>query len=196
MKTLEQRIRFKAIKSGIILGFSLLFIAIGSFYFLTEIAKTAILVLIGPLAFSYILPIVLVILFCFNMRKTIGGYWTLRQATTGIFIMFAIAYAIQSIGRDLVFAKFIEPDMVHKTEVAAINATTLMMTNAKIPQQQIDANVAKLKGDFEMRQNVTVGSVVQSIVFSIIFIFVMALIFGVLFKKEPPMYETVIEEVS
>ena len=196
MNTLEQRIRFKAIKSGIILGFSLLIISIAAFYFLTQVAKTAVLFLAGPSVFSFVLPILLVVLFCFNMRKTIGGYWTLRQATTGIFIMFAIAYAIQSIGRDLVFAKFIEPDMVHKTEVAAINATTLMMTNAKIPQQQIDVNVAKLKGDFELKQNVTVGSVVQSVVFSIIFIFVMALIFGVLFKKEPPMYETVIEEVS
>jgi hypothetical protein len=196
MNSLEQKIKINGIKSGLLLGLILTALGIFSFYFITVMAKSAMLFLIGPSIFSLIIPIILVVLFCFDARKRIGGYWDFKQATTGIFIMFFTAYMFQTIGRDLIFAKLIEPDMVQKTQAAAINATTSMMQKAHIPQAQIDKNVANIQKDFNDQKNVSTGKIVQSIAITIIFIFVLAIVFGAFFKRELPVYTSSIDETE
>jgi len=193
MNQLDRTIRIAFVKNGLLLGLLLLTLSIFSYYFVTQMAKSAMLFLIGPMVLSLILPIGLVVLFCYYGRKSIGGFWTLRQATTGIFSMFIIAFVIQTLGRDVVFAKFIEPDMVTKTENAAISETTAMMQENHIPHQQIEKNVTDLKKDFEVQKNVSVGKTVQSFAISTIFIFVLALVFAALFKKESLVYPDQVE---
>jgi len=190
MDNLEQIIKTTFIKNGLWLGLLLLALSIFSFYFITEISTSPILFVAAPLVFSFVIPIALVIVYCFYGRRMIGGYWTFKQATTGIFIMFLVAYAIQTIGRDFVFARIIEPHMVEKTEQAFLKAAAIIRKQPGTNQKQMDANEADVKKNFEEQKHVTVGKTVQGIAISIIFIFVLAVIFGALFKKEPPVYST------
>lgn len=192
---IDQKLKKIAVINGLIMGAALLAFNIIAFYFITGVASTAVMFLIAQIGFSFILPIALVILFCFRTRMQIGGYWSFRAATTGLFIIFLIAYAFQTIGRDLVFAKFIEPNMVQKTETAALNETTLVMQKGKVDQKLIDKKVAELKKDFGSQKPITVGNVIQSLVFSIIFIFIFALVFAALFKRELPQYAGTGEEI-
>ena len=154
-ETLEQRIRMVFIKNGLWLGLTLILLSVASFYFITEISKSPFLFVAAPLVFSFVLPIIAVLLFCFFGRKKIGGYWSLRQATTGIFIMFAIAYIMQTIGRDYLFAKVIEPNMIEKTEKAFLNAAAIIRAQPGANQKQLDENTAEVKKNFEDQKNDT-----------------------------------------
>jgi len=185
MDNLEKRIKINGVKNGVLLGLILLTLSIFSFYFITSIAKTFTLILLGPIFFTFVIPVIIVALLCFNFRKSIGNFWTFRQATTGIFIMFILAYAIQTIGRDVIFAKLVEPDMVKKTQAAFINASTSLKSRTGADQKQIDQNIAEIKKGFNEQSNVTTAKFIQGLAISIIFIFVFALIFAALFKRDP-----------
>lgn len=117
-----------------------------------------------------------------------GGYWNFKQATTGIFIMFIVAYAFNTIARDLIFAKFIEPDMIKKTEAAVINSTQAMMEKSGIDQAKIDSKIAEAQKQFDEQQHLSIGKILSGIGTTIILIFVVALIFGAMLKKDPPLF--------
>jgi hypothetical protein len=188
MENLDQKIRKQSFQYGLILGAILLVLGIFSFYFIIGMTSSFWLVIFGPFIFSIILPIIVVVFFCLDIRKKVGGYWSFKQATTGIFIMFFMAYVVQSIGRDVIFAKFIEPNMVQKTQEAVMNATTAMLEKTGADQAQIDDKKASIQKQFDQQTNVTVGKVIQGIAITIILIFVLALIFGAIVKKDPPLF--------
>jgi len=186
MNDIEQRIKINGVKNGLLLGVIITALSIGSYYFITSGSASPILFVAAPIFFSVFIPIFCVVFFCFNARKQIGGFWTFKQATTGIFTMFLIAYLVQFIGKDIVFDKVIEPGNIQKTQTAAINAKTTILKQRGNSQKAIDSDIGEMKKDFSQQQNVSVGSTIQGIVISILFIFLLALIFGSLFKKDPP----------
>jgi hypothetical protein len=188
LETLEQKIKINFIKNGLWLGLILVGFSVLSFYIITMVTKSPIIFVVAPIIFSFALPIIVVLIFCFYGRKKIGGYWTFKQATTGIFIMFCCAYVVQTVGRDLIFARVIEPHMVDKTEKAYLAASAIIRAQPGTNQKQLDANQAEVKKNFDEQKNLTVGMFIQGVLFSIIFIFVLALIFGALFKREAPVY--------
>ncbi len=183
---LEQRIRTIFLKYGIVLGFILLALDISSYYIITRITTSPVLFVAVPIFFSLFIPIFLTVFFCFTGRKKLGGYWTFKQATTGIFIMFLVAYLVQFIGKDIIFNKLVEPNNVVNTQNAAVAAKTALMKQRGDTQKVVDKSIADMKKDFAAQQNTTVGSTIQGIVFSILFIFLFAVVFGALFKKLPP----------
>jgi hypothetical protein len=185
MDNLEKRIKTNGVISGLLLGVILTALSIFSYYFITAITNSPVLFVVGPIILSVFIPIFVVVLFCFNFRKKIGGYWTFRQATTGIFIMFLAAYLVQFAGKNLLFDKVIEPNNVQMTQNAAINAKVAILKQRNTDQKVIDKNVAELKTDFNQQKNLTIGNTIQGIVFSILFVFLFSLIFASLFKKEP-----------
>jgi Protein of unknown function (DUF4199) len=191
--SLEQEIKVNGVKNGLLLGLILTTLSILSFYFITT-TKSATLFVAAPIIFSLFVPVFFVVIFCFNMRKKIGGYWTFKQATTGIFVMFITAYLIQFIGKDLIFDRVIRPDNVQMTQNAAINAKATLMKQRGDNQKLIDKSTADLKKDFSQQNNVTIGGIIQGMIFSVLFIFVFALIFGSLFKKDGPVYATPLDE--
>lgn len=185
MENIEKLIKKVFTKNGLLLGLILLGLSIFSFYFITSINSSPILFVAAPLIFSFVIPLTLLIAFCFNGRKRIGGYWNFKQATTGIFIMIFMAYIIQTIGRDLIFANLVEPHMADKTEKAFLNASAIIRKQPGANQKQLDQNEADVKKHFDEQKHVTILSKVQEITITIIFIFVLALIFASLFKREP-----------
>ena len=189
MTQLENTIRRASSIRGLILGVALLAVSILSFYILTSDTGNAWLIVFSPIIFSVFIPIVIVLLFCFNLRKIIGGYWTFKQAVTGIFIMFILSYAVQVIGRDVVFARVVEPNMVAKTQTAMLKATTTMLKKSGANQATIDQKRADIQTQLSEEKNITVGSIIQGYVITVIFLFVFAVIFGAILKKNPPEYQ-------
>jgi hypothetical protein len=186
---LEQRIKNVFLRYGIMLGLILLALSILSYYLITRATTSPVLFVAIPIFFSLFIPIVLTVFFCFNGRRKLGGYLTFKQATTGIFIMFLIAYIIQFIGKDIVFNKFIEPNNIVNTQNAAIKAKTALMKQRLDAQKVIGNSINEMKKDFAIQQKTTIGSTIQGIIFSILFIFLFALVFGSLFKKVPPEFD-------
>lgn len=181
--------RKNALFSGLALG-AVLFV-LGTIVYYIIIASTSIWVIsMVPIFISVILPIIVAILMGIDLRKKAGGYWNFKQATTGIFIMFIVAYAFNTVARDLIFVKLVEPEMVQKTEDAIINSTSSLMEKAGTDQTTIDTKVAAIQKQFDEQKNISVGKTLQGIGTTIILIFVVALIFGAFLKKEPPLFTT------
>ncbi len=184
----DKFIRITGLKYGFVLGVVLLAISIISFYVTLSFATKPVLFIMTPVAFTFILPIIAVILICFRFRKRIGGYWVIKQATSGIFIMFLVTYGIQTIGHDFIFAKLIEPNMSEKTVAATNTAANKMKKSPKVDKRKIDDNLAQITKNLELQKNITVFQVVSGFAINIILIFVFALIFGALFKRDPPIF--------
>jgi hypothetical protein len=144
----------------------------------------------APIIFRIFIPIFLTAFLCFSGRNKIGGYWTFKQATTGVFVMFLIAFLVQFIGKDLIFDKLIAPDNIQKTQNAAIGFKTMILKQKGISNQAIEKDNAEMRKDFVSQGSNTIGEIIRGIIFSILFIFILALIFGSLFKKDPPAYPT------
>jgi len=193
MENLNQQIRKNAITSGLILGLITLVLGIFSFYFITGMTTSFAMIIGAPIIFSIIIPIVMVILFCIDMRKKIGGYWIFKQAVTGIFIMFLVAYAVQTVGMNFIFAKVIEPNMVQKTQDAMTNATTAMLEKTGADQATIDSKIADVQKQFDSQKNVSIAKTIEGIAISIILMFVVALIFAAIFKKDPLRFDATAE---
>ena len=193
-QTLEQKIKKAAVPSGLIYGIVSLVMAIAAFYYIVGVASSLVGLTVVPFILSVIVPIAAAVFLTLDLRKKIGGYWNFRQAVTGIFIMFFVGFWVSYLGRDFLFAKLIEPDMVTKTENAFIAPMTKMMEKSGADQDKIDQQLDKFKQNFESQKVVTVGSVVKNVTIAIILTFVFSLIFAAIFKKEPPLFDVPIEE--
>ena len=148
----DRKLRIDAIIKGFILGLIMTAFSIFSFYFITALTEKMDLIVAGPYIFSIILPIVVTVLFALNMRKKIGGFWTFRQAVTGIFMMFLISYAIVSIGRDLIFGKLIEPNMAQKTEVVMIKVRSQALKSSGASDKEINNQLVELRKEFDTQK--------------------------------------------
>jgi hypothetical protein len=188
--TIDSQIKKNGLISGLVLGAVLFVLGLFAYYIMISATSFWTVVLVPGLV-AFIVPVVISIFMSLDMRKKIGGYWSLKQATTGIFIMFIMCFVVQTIARDAIFAKFIEPDMVTKTENAIIDATTSKMESSGVEQSKIDDQTAKMHKQFDDQKNVTIGKRIQGYGVSIVLLFVLALIFGAIFKKEPPLFDVI-----
>ncbi|RYY33129.1 MAG: DUF4199 domain-containing protein [Sphingobacteriaceae bacterium] len=184
----DSTVRKAAVAPGLILGVVSSFLGIFSFYFTTTMTASMWLIIFSPLIFSLIIPIVVAIFLIKDLRKKIGGFWSFKQATSGSFVVFLVSFAISFIVVNLLFAKVIEPDMIAKSRDATVNSVTAMMEQANAPQESIDKSIADIDKKFDEQKEVTIVSSLKSIGIAIIVLFIISLIFGAIFKKEPPKY--------
>jgi len=189
MSQLENTIRRAALIRGVILGVILLVLSIASYYVLIYTSASALQLIVIQVVFSFVVPLIVALLFSFDLRKKIGGYWTLRQAVTGIFIMLVVNYAIQIVGKDLLFAKFVEPNMVQNTEAVMMKATTESLKQSGKSPADIAQKKAEIQKKLDEDKNITPGGMIQGYVFTIILLFIPALIFAALLKRDPPEYQ-------
>lgn len=176
-----------ALYNGLALGAALF--VLGTIVYYILIGTTSMWVItIVPTIISVIIPILLAVFMSLDLRKKMGGYWSFKQATTGIFIMFIVAYALNTIARDLIFAKFVEPDMIKKTEAAVLNSTQTMLEKSGVDQATIDRKIADAQKQFDEQEHLSIGKILSGIGTTIILIFVVSLLFGAMFKKDPPLF--------
>jgi ABC-type antimicrobial peptide transport system permease subunit len=183
----DKKIKKQALIQGLFLGLVISAISITYFYFMVTVAKSAVVITFGSMVFSYLLPLAAAALFSLNLRAKIGGLWTMRQAGTGIFIMFFVSYLMVFIIKDQLFAKVAEPNMVPKTETAMMNALNKLKDETTKPEEkkEADAKIIEMKKAFDAERTVTIGQQIQSLGISIIFLFVLSIIFAAFFKREP-----------
>lgn len=193
---INKPLRINAIKKGVILGLILLGLNIFSFYFITGMTKAAALIVAGPFLFTILIPLAATIFLILDMRKKVGGYWSFRQATTGVFIMFMVSYILLSVGRDLVFAKFIERNMVQKTEAVMLEVKASSMKLAGARPADINKDSADLKKEFDSAKTPSLSETVQAYIVNTLFLFVMAIIFAAIFKKEGAFEPVVFENTD
>ena len=183
MQTLEQNIKKNGFKNGLILGVVIAILNILSFYLITATSISAMLFILAPIVCRAVIPMIVLLLLCFRVRKNVGGLWTFKQATTGIFIMLITAYVINLAGKDLLFDKVIEPNSVEKTKTAAIAVKASNMKERGFTQDKINAAIADMKNDFIQKDSVSLGNFITENVFIILFLFVFALIFASLIRN-------------
>ncbi|WP_183561259.1 DUF4199 domain-containing protein [Mucilaginibacter sp. SP1R1] len=183
----KKQLRKVGITFGLLLGLALTILSIVSFYIMIS-TSSVIVISSVPFIFSIVFPIILVVILCFNFRKNIEGFWTFKQAATGIFIMFFVAFAVQFLLRDQLFARVIEPNMVEKTQTAMTSAVTSFLEKSKASQDDIDKKMDDIQKQFDAQKNVSIGKQIEGVGISIIFIFVIAIIFAAFFKKEGQVY--------
>jgi hypothetical protein len=181
--TLDQTVRKEGFKAGLILGLITTFLNILSFYIITWPSVSALVFIVVPIVLRAFIPMFAVLFLCFAIRKNVGGLWTFKQATTGIFIMLMVAYLFNLAGKDLLFDKVIEPNSVEKTQMAAINAKAANMKEKGAGQDKINASIADMKKDFVQGESFSIGGFVIENAFIILFLFVFALIFASLIRN-------------
>jgi hypothetical protein len=183
----DSGIKKKGLVKGLILGCIVVIVNILSFYYMTGTVEShPLLVLPGSFIFTIVIPLIAIILFTLSIRKSIGGYWSFRQAVTAIFIMLFTTYIMLTIGRDILFVKLVEPNMVQK--IGAVMMESRMrkdqldgMSSAKIIQ-----DLAFEKKNFSVQVDNGQWAIVESIPENILITFVLAIILSAVFKKEPP----------
>jgi len=183
----KKRLRTTGITFGVLLGVVLTVLSIISYYIILS-ATSVVLISSTPFLFSVLLPIILVVVLCLNFRKMVGGWWTMREAATGIFIMFFTAFVIQFALRDQLFAKVIEPHMAERTQAAMTASVSKFLMEKKTSPDIIKKKLDEIHQEFEAQKDVTLGRQIVSLGFSIIFMFVLAIIFAAFFKKEAQVY--------
>jgi len=180
----EAAIKKEGLFKGIIWGVILLALNIFTFYYITSITKDPVMIFFGMGAFSFILPLAFSVVFTIQMRQKMGGFWSFRQAVRGVFTMLIVGYIIMVIGRDGIFANFVEPDMVTKTEKAIHDSERLRYKQQGLSEDKAAAKIAENEKQFGPKGKATVFSIVESYIITIILLFVLSLGFGLIFKRE------------
>lgn len=184
---LSAEIRKKAIQPGIILGIVSLALSIFTFFFIIEIVSSPIMMVVSPLLFAVVIPIIITVFLMLDLRKKIGGFWSFKQATTGAFVIFIVAYAISYVG-NLVYTRVIDKTVVERMSATMLDGTERMMENANAPQEKIDEAMDNAKKQMEEQKNLTVTSVTKGLLIAIVMYFILSLIFGAIFKREGVRY--------
>jgi hypothetical protein len=178
-----------SIINGLVLGAALLAFNIISFYLITTIIKSPLGVIGVPYLLNLILPIPCAIIVVYKLRVQMKWEWNFRIATSGIFIMFLASYIVINIGRDLIFAHLVEPNMGQKIEQTLLEATPVALKKANATDKQIADKEKEISEQFKAQSKVTVGQQIESHVIYIILLFVVALVFGALFQKPSRSYD-------
>lgn len=187
MQDLNRRIRIKGAIYGTILGAVILSLHILSYLIMVKLSTPLWVTAFSPLLFTNVLPVVAAVLLCLHLREKIGGYWSLREAASGIFAMFLTSYLIFFFGF-LLFSKVIEPatDINLQNKIESVKAAIRKEQGTSL--QHINEETKALRKDFNARQNAGVWGFVQSFGIVIVLLFIASLIFGALFKNDEPVY--------
>ena len=183
----EQReMQKKAALSGLLFGVILLCIGIPALYVIAQASSMAV-VIGSPVLLSFIVPILLAVFFCISLRKQVGGYWSFREATGGIFVLFITAYLLYSAGSH-VHTHYIDKKIAQEVKENVLNVTTTFASKQNIPAEELDEKIDEMKENMEEEKNPSTGKLIQSVLFSIIILFIGALLFAAIFKKEEPLF--------
>jgi hypothetical protein len=187
MQNLNRRIRIQGAIYGVVLGMIILVLHIASYLIMVKVNTPLWVTAFSPLIFTNVLPILAAIILCLKLREKIGGYWHLRQAASGIFVMFLVSYLLFFFGF-LLFSKVIEPatDLNLENKIEATKAA--IRKDQGVSLQHIEQETKGLRKDFNDRQNSGVWGFIQSFGIVVVLLFLASLIFGALFKNETPAY--------
>ena len=179
-----REIRKDALLHGLILGLILLLIDIAELHGFAFSRSTFFIMFVYVLS-SILMPLTAVIILITRLRTKVGGYWTLRQATSGIFITFIIAYLSSSFGTLLSF-KIIPSSVNHAAKTNFVDAIRSLLESIKAPQEKINDTVTSIGQRFDATEAINASSIFTNLIFLVIILFVTAFLFASIFKRELP----------
>lgn len=135
------------------------------------------------------------IFFTIDLRKKVGGYWNFRQALKGIFLMAFVAVIVSTVV-NYVFYKFVEPGAFAKISGFIEEGMTKTFENMGLDADAADAEVAKAVEGMKAQFDPTPLDVLKNLAIGTVIAFVMSLIFAAIFKKEPPIFAPVEDDVD
>lgn len=177
-----KEIRKDAFTNGLILGAILLVLDVLALYILAH-SQSILLVFFAYLFGYLVIPIIAAVILIKRLREKIGGYWNLRQATSGIFIIFLSAYLISSAGSFL-FVKYIQPQITVDAKNNFTNLITAFLSKINAEPDKIDRIVEDIEMQFNAIGHTSLSAVASNLFTSIIILFITALIFASIFKRE------------
>lgn len=196
MEDIDRKIKKNGALCGIALGVFILLLNLFSIYFTVFIASSLLVIaIIGPLFITYILPFIAGILICNYLRKKIGGYWSFRQATTGFFVLFFLAFWISTGGKILYLEK-INPEMKNKIANAFIKANVDYMQSQHKSRVEINKRNAEIISNSERTNQMSFGGLIQGFLLTILIIFIVSLIFAAFYKNERPLLASSDDEID
>ncbi|MGZ3766863.1 MAG: DUF4199 family protein [Mucilaginibacter sp.] len=184
MGDLDFLIKRKGAIYGLGLGAILLVLSLFLYYYKIKLTESFFMIAVGGDYIVWLLRGLIAALFCYSLRRKIGGYWTVRQATGGIFIMFIVTYAIQFIGNDIVFEKIIDKNVSINIRNAFENANKRLVKENKDflifkdREKKIDEKYPLIQKSVSISENI------MRLLMAVIFIFIISLVFAGIFKRE------------
>jgi hypothetical protein len=137
---------------------------------------------------AIIIPVSIAILFSLRLRKEIGGFWSFREATSGIFLMFFVAYFVHS-AIDLTYKRAIDPDLEKNAIGNTISSIADLASKSKVPTEQIDTQMEQLNAAKESVGKFSPGTLAQGMLTSILIVFIVSLLFAAIFKREESVFD-------
>lgn len=187
---LSATVRKKAVFPGIILGIATLILSLFTFYFITDMVSSPIMMSVSPLLFAVIIPIAIAVFLMIDLRKKVGGFLSFKQATTSAFVIFIVAYAISYTG-NLIYTKVIDKTIMERMSTTMLDGTERMMENMNAPQEKIDEAMDNARKQMKEQNDMTFTSVTKGLLIAVLMYFILSLIFGAIFKREGVRYVAV-----
>ncbi|MBC7653455.1 MAG: DUF4199 domain-containing protein [Oligoflexus sp.] len=134
-----------------------------------------------------LLSLVIYIVFTLDLRKKVGGFWSFKQALTGIFIMSLVANVVSSVF-NFVFYKFIEPDAYDRVKGYVADGLTATFEKMGLSGDDMDKAIEKATESLKSQYQPSPLDFLKNIAIAILIGFVLSLIFAAIFKRNPPMF--------
>lgn len=178
----NRKLRKMALVNGCILAIVNIVMMLLVFYYMPHLMVR--MIFVGA---QLVIGVALIVYFSLDMRRKMGGYWSFKEAVTGIFIMLFFS-AVLTFGYTLLFGNLIDPSYPIKLKEAAIaKANEVMSTmDPNIDQNKINQANADIDAQFDRRFDPTVTDIFQNVCVMAIMYFIVSLIFATILKKEKP----------
>lgn len=186
MKEVDTLLRKEGALRGLLLGSILLVVNILLVYYTAYAAQAPGVFFVVSFICSFIVPVGLVVLFTSNLRKKVGGYWTLKQAATGIFVMLLVTYLLSS-GLRWAFSNYIDPGTIQKANTATLAIQRKALESTHRSATDIQSTLTATQKNMTDGEAFSISRLIQNLLISIILIFAISAILAALFKREPPM---------
>ncbi len=158
------------VKMGILTGLTGILLSALNYMFVMPSSYVAFLV---GTAVTFIITLVLYGITGVRQRKAMGGYISLKDAFSAIFMAILVSSVITTIW-GLLYAKVIDPDVTEKVK----QSTLAFMENMKVSSEQLDKSAADM--DKQLAESTTprvlIYNFAKSLVLSSLFGFIIALI--------------------
>ncbi len=133
----------------------------------------------------YLLSVGLVAYYVLDIRKKMGGYMNFIETALAVFITFVVTSFITQIFSYVLFT-VIDPGLTDLLKEAVVNQTTEMMEKFNVPQEEMDAAIAKIEvEDYSM----SVGKAAKGYLFGILFNLIVSMALGLFLRKNKPVFD-------
>lgn len=132
------------------------------------------------------------VIFTFDLRRKVGGYWSFKEALSGVFIISFTANLVSSIF-NFVFYRFIEPGAYEKVRGYVEDGMMSTFEKLGLSGDKLDEALEEAAESLKSQYMPSIGDFARNLIIAILVGFVLSLIFAAIFKRNPPMFAPVDE---